>query len=248
MQKRALKEAQIKGDSPPTPTPPRQPQPPPVAPTPPASKGGGSSVAPIAIALGLGVVGASYYYYTTTLGSSDANQVTDDKVPTTTTTKAVIAPTKKDETTSTNIEKEPKKKSETPAETGNRVTKIPISSKMQNAHSTSAANDDEDHPKAGHRVTTMVPKQTNEAIDTSVTDAAIAALQNETSVTTAKALVDTHSTLSLSTIQELNSMDDVSQLKAKILQLSSELQDRTKWEAVRLKEFLVMKEKEVAEK
>jgi hypothetical protein len=37
-------------------------------------------------------------------------------------------------------------------------------------------------------------------------------------------------------------------LKIRIVQLGTELTERTKWEAVRLKEFLAMKEKEVAEK
>lgn len=39
-----------------------------------------------------------------------------------------------------------------------------------------------------------------------------------------------------------------SQLQARIVQLAAEMKDRTKWEAVRLKEFLAMKEKETAER
>ena len=45
-------------------------------------------------------------------------------------------------------------------------------------------------------------------------------------------------------------LDELStaQLKARVVQLASEMKDRTKWEAVRLKELLAMKEKEAAEK
>jgi hypothetical protein len=140
--------------------------------------------------------------------------------------------------------------------TGNRVAQIPASSKMRNIAAVFASSGadpitagEPDHPEAGHRVTTLLPeKKKPDPIETSVTDAAIAALQRETSVTTARALVESHSNLALTTIQELDEMKEVPVLKAKILQLSSELQDRTKWEAVRLKEFLLMKEKEVAEK
>jgi len=39
-----------------------------------------------------------------------------------------------------------------------------------------------------------------------------------------------------------------SALKIRVVQLASEMNDRAKWEAVRLKEFLAMKEKEVGEK
>lgn len=40
----------------------------------------------------------------------------------------------------------------------------------------------------------------------------------------------------------------MNELKIRIVQLASEMNDRTKWEAVRLREFLAMKEKEIAEK
>ena len=40
----------------------------------------------------------------------------------------------------------------------------------------------------------------------------------------------------------------LSELKIRVVQLASEMNERTKWEAVRLREFLAMKEKEVGEK
>lgn len=40
----------------------------------------------------------------------------------------------------------------------------------------------------------------------------------------------------------------INDVKLRIIQLASEMNDRTKWEAVRLREFLAMKEKEISEK
>ena len=39
-----------------------------------------------------------------------------------------------------------------------------------------------------------------------------------------------------------------SQLKVRLVQMARDLEERTKWEAVRLQEFLSMKEKEVEDK
>ena len=49
------------------------------------------------------------------------------------------------------------------------------------------------------------------------------------------------------TLQNLDSLTE-SQLRVRVVQLVSEISDRTKWEAVRLKEFLTMKEREVGER
>lgn len=48
-------------------------------------------------------------------------------------------------------------------------------------------------------------------------------------------------------LKDLDSLSD-GQLRVRIVQLASEMGERTKWEAVRLREFLAMKEKEVAER
>jgi hypothetical protein len=42
--------------------------------------------------------------------------------------------------------------------------------------------------------------------------------------------------------------DDAATLRIKVAQLAAELSERTKWEAVRLKEFLALKEQETAHK
>lgn len=48
----------------------------------------------------------------------------------------------------------------------------------------------------------------------------------------------------------LDDLEDLtpSQLKVRVVQLAAEMGERTKWEAVRLKEFLALKERETAEK
>jgi len=48
-------------------------------------------------------------------------------------------------------------------------------------------------------------------------------------------------------LQDLDTSSS-SNLKIRVIQLASEMNERAKWEAVRLKEFLAMKEKEVGEK
>jgi hypothetical protein len=275
-QKRALEESQIQGG--PTATNPtiRSVGVPPsttttTATTTTSSSGGGggssSGFVPIGIALGLGVGGASYYYYsttTTTKAKSLVKKSLDNGDLTSSSSSSHTTPVDNSNTTATSSnfkDDDDDSITEPPAEetSGNRVSQIPASSKMQNAAgssdtttiATTTTTAEVDHPVAGHRVTTLLVPQKEDPlppIDTSMTDAAIAALQSETSVKTAQALIESHSTLATTTIQELEQLQSVVQLKAKILQLSNELQDRTKWEAVRLKEFLVMKEKEVAEK
>ena len=55
------------------------------------------------------------------------------------------------------------------------------------------------------------------------------------------------SAMDASFFSDLDSLSNA-QLKARVAQLAAEMKDRTKWEAVRLKEFLAMKEKETADK
>jgi mitofilin len=65
-----------------------------------------------------------------------------------------------------------------------------------------------------------------------------------------KALTEAHSELAKLSILNLDNLDDMTltQLKVRIVQMAKEMEDRTKWEAVRLQEFLTMKEKEVEDK
>lgn len=86
--------------------------------------------------------------------------------------------------------------------------------------------------------------------DTSFTNEAIRQLQSSATIEAAKSLVKSHQSLWASLdATYLNDLDDLTntQLKARVAQLATELKDRTQWEAVRLKEFLALKEKEVAQ-
>ena len=71
-------------------------------------------------------------------------------------------------------------------------------------------------------------------------------LSQESSITLQEAREELAKLSSLDA-KELDSLSPT-QLKIRIIQLSKDLEDRTKWEAVRLKEFLAMKEQEVQNK
>ena len=49
-------------------------------------------------------------------------------------------------------------------------------------------------------------------------------------------------------LHDLESLDDVGQLRQRIIRLAAELQDRTQWEAIRLKEFLALQERTATER
>jgi len=70
--------------------------------------------------------------------------------------------------------------------------------------------------------------------------------KSKTDVELAKAHESIRKNLDETLFKDLDSLT-YSQLRIRVVQLASEMQDRTKWEAVRLKEFLKMKEKEVNE-
>lgn len=82
-------------------------------------------------------------------------------------------------------------------------------------------------------------------------EAAAAELKQEAESATDGALRSAHRSLRanvdeayLSDLEKLS----IGELKIRLVQLAAEMEDRTKWEAVRLKEFLGMKEKETADK
>ena len=69
----------------------------------------------------------------------------------------------------------------------------------------------------------------------------------ENSQTLAAARAALRSDLDADYFADLDKLSD-SELRVRVVQLATEMSDRTKWEAVRLKEFLSMKEKEVGDK
>ncbi|KAL7459111.1 hypothetical protein ACHAWC_011496 [Mediolabrus comicus] len=72
-----------------------------------------------------------------------------------------------------------------------------------------------------------------------------AALQNSKTLASANAAL--RSDLDREYFADLDQLSQ-SELRTRVVQLATEMSDRTKWEAVRLKEFLSMKEKEVGDK
>lgn len=95
--------------------------------------------------------------------------------------------------------------------------------------------------------------------NTKSTHEAIQELQNHTTASAMETLISSHQSMWSSNDSHIvgvgsdnatsnnNSATVIAQLQQRIGQLQYELQDRTKWEAIRLKEFLIMKEKEVTD-
>lgn len=105
---------------------------------------------------------------------------------------------------------------------------------------------------------TSEPSPSKEETSESSSPTSEIALQAEkeltSSITSSKiddALKEAHATmratLNESFLKDLDKLSE-SELRIRIVQLASEMGERTKWEAVRLREFLAMKEKEVADK
>ena len=86
---------------------------------------------------------------------------------------------------------------------------------------------------------------------TTTTEAAMSELQSSSTLQNSKTLETANaairSDLDAKYFTDLESLT-TSELRIRVIQLATEMADRTKWEALRLKEFLAMKEKEVGEK
>jgi hypothetical protein len=245
-QKRALNLEQIKGPGATTSESAKSPAPPPEG----GGGGGGSTsnALPLA-ALGLIAAGTGYYYYT------GMGQSTEETPPleTADVSKAAV------------VRKEVFPKETSPASSGpsgNRVLSIAVPEKMQNKADSAqiAPLLIPSHPESGNRVSSLVgntsgTKASSDAsaaiADTTTTVSAVQALQDSTMLAATEAVVQSHQSLwtamDESYFADLDSLS-ASQLKSRILQLATELKDRTKWEAVRLKEFLAMKERETSDK
>lgn len=98
----------------------------------------------------------------------------------------------------------------------------------------------------------IIPTSPSSFLDESKIMAEIEALRKELHERSDKALMEAHTELAkLSSMdvmsQELDFMTS-SQLKVRLVQMAKDLEERTKWEAVRLQEFMSMKEKEVEDR
>jgi hypothetical protein len=106
------------------------------------------------------------------------------------------------------------------------------------------------HPVTGNRVVMQPSSKALVIEDASMTENAIKELNDSVTEKAAESLVQSHqslwSAMDGSFFADLDSLT-ITQLKARVVQLATEMKDRTKWEAVRLKEFLAMKERETAD-
>jgi mitofilin len=104
------------------------------------------------------------------------------------------------------------------------------------------------HPFGGNKVAMNPPVAASE--NKSTVDDALQELQSDLAKETSKALGEAHQELAKLVSLDLSELDSMSQtqLKIRLVQMARDLEERTKWEAVRLKEFLALKEKEVEDK
>lgn len=222
-QKRTLSPDQLQGsrNADGTPTPP-----PPATPSPPASSSSGNTTPLAVAALGLAVGGAVYYFANSNGSEQETSQ---PEKPT-----EGSFPPKKDDGHSVN-----------------KVHDVHIPPGMKNTEGRAVPI--VGHPEGGNRVDVRLGKanEPTHVYDSKMTDKAIASLAGSQTEEAARSLLESHqsawSSMDANYFQDLDSLS-VSQLKARVVQLSSEIKDRTRWEAVRLKEFLTMKEKETEAK
>lgn len=251
-QKRALNEQQL-GKAAATPPPP--------APPDAATAGGGSSVLPI-VAVLAAAGGAGAYYMDLIPGLSET-----PSAPAATKEKASPEPEKeapekeeppvvqketkeveeeaKEESSlaSAPVEPEPAKED---APAGNRVLNITL---PEGSSYSASPEPITEHPLGGNRVK-MEPAKKSADTPPSVDDA-LHELQRQISKDdSTRSLIEAHKDLAMLSSMDLSELDEMSvtQLKIRLVQMAKDMEERTKWEAVRLKEFLAMKEKEVEDK
>ena len=232
-EKRALNQTQVGGDGASKPPAGYPPSGPPVA----GGGGGGSSTVPLIIG-GLAVVGGGIAYSQGLIpGISPHPEEVEEQ--------------KEEARASKDAPKQATPASTLPADeeaaSGNRVIQIalPLGSKRSAPPASSAG-----HPVGGNKVEMHPSAAVYPSENTPTVDSALKELHSQLSEETSRALTEAHKELAKLSSLDISEMDELSptQLKIRLVQLSKDLEERTKWEAVRLKEFLAMKEKEVEDK
>lgn len=230
--------------------------------------GGGSSSLPAILAL-VAAGGAGAYYMDIIPGMpSEATETPSETLPVASKPKEEAAkqsvtkesaPALKKETKQGESKKEVEQKKEKAVEikskaettakaTGNRVLNIslPPGSKRSAPPATVT-----EHPSGGNKVS-MVPQSESKSKENAPSvDAALQELQRQISKDdSARSLEEARQDLAKLASLDLHDLDQMSitQLKIRLVQMAKDMEERTKWEAVRLKEFLAMKEKEVEDK
>lgn len=259
-QKRALNKDQLEGRTSAPAVPPPSSAPSSTAATSGGGSGGGTGI--VLAALGLAAAGGAVYYYSNSPMESKSPlpvlipaAVKEDDAPTTTVATAKeeekdTPSTTMEETKAVKVEKAPD------VQPQHRVSTIEVPAKMKNSAAVATGTTSPPatpHPEQGNRVS-MHPKKSQVAKpidDTSMTEKALTELRAQQTEQAAQALLESHqsvwATMDAQFFSDLDALNP-SQLKARIVQLATEMKDRTRWEAVRLKEFLAMKEKETGDK
>lgn len=243
-QKRALDKSQLEGTkkSPET----SKPEAPPLA----GGVGGGSSVAaggggdntmPIVLGVGaLAAAGGAYYYFSSNSQEEEAKPkaTTDEKKETAKTEKKPSKPVQRQPTS-------------VKAEDGsNRVIQIELPTGEKRGDPSDLPTIS--HPEGGNKVTGLpqssrvAPVATKVSVQDSLKELQ-ASIEKETSEVMKRANEEATKSFDASLFEGLDNLDR-DQLKARVLQLASEMHERTRWEALRLKEFLTLKERETADK
>lgn len=140
---------------------------------------------------------------------------------------------------------------------GNRVTNEKLNSFYSKVNDGKAKEDElQEVQEAAAKTTQYKEGETvtiSKEVDTTLPSSASAIRelqtksQSETSTAIATAQATLRSDLDQTFLADLDSLSS-SQLRTRLIQLVAEMSDRTKWEAIRIQEFLSLKEKEVGEK
>mmetsp|Transcript_29677 Transcript_29677/g.71445 ORF Transcript_29677/g.71445 Transcript_29677/m.71445 type:complete len:594 (-) Transcript_29677:50-1831(-) len=251
-QKRALNEKQL-GETKAAPSGDATPPPPTAASS--STTGSSSSSMPLiaAVVVAGGAFGAYYMDMIPGVSPTDPLPVSKKAAPSKKSEPAAkeAAPVQKEEKKEATSEPEPESTPEASGPAGNRVMNIALPEGTSRSAPPAPVTD---HPTGGNRVSMepAAPKDESktQSVPSSV-DKALKELQQQISKDdTARSLLEAHKDLALLASMDLSDLDELSmtQLKVRLVQLSKDMEERTKWEAVRLKEFLVMKEKEVEDK
>jgi hypothetical protein len=232
-----LNQQQLKGVKPSSPPTAASPPPPPnnAGTSPPSSAGDSGNMMALGITAVALTIGGTYYYY-----NMDKDDEITQPAPVVETTS-----TAKEEVTEENVplaveEKRdaPKVETTTPIETDNGSNDAVQIEPTPMKEVTESTPEPATKP-LGKNATTVTVKDSLKELQ--------AAIEQESSDVTKRADQEVMRSSDESLFENLDAMSP-SQLKAKIVQLAVEMKERTKWEALRLKEFLAMKEKETADK
>lgn len=243
-EKRALQDSQLKGSD--------APKPPAGGEAPPAAAGGGGGISFPAVLAVVGVAGAGIAYSQGLIPglSPHPEEVEEQQAEAANQSEESSAESEAPKSQGGVVSKDVSEDSSADVQeeapiAPNKVTTITLPEGSERSAPPASV---EDHPVGGNKVLMEPVNPVTENAPT--VDKALDELQSQLSQETSVALKEAHKELAkLSSLDaaELDGMTET-QLKIRLVQLAKDLEDRTKWEAVRLKEFLAMKEKEVEDK